>query len=205
MNNIGSTGIITVPLLASLLVFSAASTNIFENSNNLSKDAEKTVNDVVEEIATYIMIKDAMGKYYYNADGVSKVRKIVVLVKPLIPSVINISELTIEINNGNDVILLSYSGRAMQSNSAALFEHQIWDKTVDAFSLIVLIDKDKSLLDYGIMNEDLAFIAIRLPYQFAMGDDESITLSIIPVRGAITSIVLKTPFFHSSNVVSLES
>ncbi|HEC82151.1 MAG TPA: hypothetical protein ENI42_07015 [Thermoplasmatales archaeon] len=203
MNNIGSTGIITVPLLSSLLVFSAASTNIFENSDNLSKDVEKMVNDVVEEVATYIVIKDAIGKYYHNADGVPKVRKIVVLVKPLIPSVINISELTIEISNGNDVMLLSYSGKAMQSNSAALFEHQIWDKTVDAFSLIVLIDKDKSLLDHGIMNEDLALIAIRLPDKFAMGDDESITLSIIPVRGAITSVVLETLFFHSSNVVSL--
>ena len=198
----GSTGAIILPLLASFLVFGAASSSIFENSDDLSKDVEKMVNDVIEEVTTYITIKDVIGKYYDGKDDVSRVEKIVVLVKPLIPSVINISELTIEISNDDNVLLIHYSGKAVQSSSAALFEHQIWNETINTFSLIVLIDKDRSLLDHGIMNEDMALIAIRLPYEFAMRDDESITLSIIPAKGAVTSLVLETPFFHYSNIVS---
>ena len=202
MNNRGSVGIIAIPLLTSFLLISAtASSVIFEGSDDIAKDAEQTVNDVLDEITTYLKIDDVIGKYYTN-NGVRRVEKIVIFVKQFIRNTINMSELTIKICNSNDAILLGYSGLAVESNSVALFEHPIWDKTNNTFSLIVIIDNDRSLLDYNIMNEDTAFIAIRLPDRFAMGNDESITASIIPAKGIMRSIVLETPSFHSSNVLS---
>lgn len=201
MKNIGSIGITAIPLLSSFLLMGAASSVMFESSDDLSMDAEQIVNGVLDEITTYLKIEDTLGKYYNN-NGTRRVEKIVILVKPLIKSTINVSELTIKIRNNDDVILLSYSGYAVKSDSEGIFENWIWDETINVFSVIVVLDKDRSLLDYNVMNEDRAFIAVRLPDSFCMNDDETITTSIIPSKGIIRTIVLETPSFHSSDIIS---
>lgn len=204
MNNIGSMGISTVSVLTSLLLVGAGTSSfMFEGSDDLANDAEKIVNEAMKEITTYIKIDDILGKYYTN-NGVQKVERIVILVKQFIESTIDFSEVTIKLSNKEDVAILTYSGHADKSGSDPIFENQVWENTDNAFSLIVIIDKDKSLLDYGIMNEDTAFIAIRLPARFAMKDDKSITVSLIPSQGITRSIVLETPSFHTSNVISFE-
>lgn len=201
MNNWGSTGIVAIPILTSFLLIGAAASVMFKIPDEMSEDADQIVNDVIDEITTYLKIDDVIGKYY-NTNGVSRVEKIVILVKQFIQNTVNISEVTIKICNNNDVILLSYSGYAVERSSTPLFEHEVWDKTNDTFSLIVILDEDRSLLDYNIMNGDIAFIAVRLPDQFAMKDKESITMSIIPAKGIISTAVLETPPFHSSNILS---
>lgn len=202
MNNKGSAGIMAIPLLTSFLLIGAtASSVVFEGSDDIAMDAEQAMNDVLDEITTYLKIDDAIGKYY-TTNGVRRVEKIVILVKQFIQSTINMSEVTIKICNNDDVILLRYSGHAVEGRSGAVFKHQVWDKTNHNFSLIVLVDKDRSLLDYNIMNKDKTFIAINLPENFAMNGGESISVSIIPDKGITSSIVLETPSFHSSNVLS---
>lgn len=202
MNNIGSVGITAVPLFTSFLLIGAtASSVIFEGSDGIAIDAEQTLNDVLDEITTYLKIDNVIGKYY-NTNGARCVEKIVILVKQFIQNTINISELTIKICDNNDVLLLGYSGHAAKGSSKAIFENQIWETTHNAFSLIVILDNDRSLLDHNIMNEDITFIAIRLPDKFAMHDDESIMVSIIPAKGIMRSVVLETPSFHSSNIIS---
>jgi len=203
MNNKGNFGISTIPVLTSLLLVGAGTSSVmFGDTDNLAKDAEKIVNEVMEEITTYLKIDEALGKYYC-ANGICNVEKIVLCVKPLIRSTIDMSELTIKLCNNDDVMVLNYNGHAVENDpSETVFENTIWDETDNAFSLIVMIDKDKSLVDYGIMNEDTAFIAIRLPDTFTLNDDESITVSIIPSKGVTRSIVLETPSFHTSNIIS---
>lgn len=202
MNNKGSIGITTVPLLTSFLLIGAtASSVIFEGSDNVALNTKQRLNDVIDEITTYLKIDSVIGKYY-TTNGIRRVEKIVILVKQFIQSTINMKEVMIKICNNNDVILLGYNGYATEGNSRAVFEHQIWETIDNTFSLIVILDNDRSLLDYGIMNKDKTFIAIRLPDNFAMKDGESISLSIILAKGITSSIVLKTPSFHSSNIIS---
>ena len=201
MNNLGNMGASAIPMLASFMLIGAASSVVFEDSDEFAKNAEQTVNEVMEEITTYLKIGDSIGMYYTNDEG-RRVEKIVLLVKPLIQCNIDMSELTIKICNNNNVMLLDYSGSAVESNSGALFEHQVWGTTNNTFSLIVTLDKDRSLLDYSIMNEDITFIAVKLPGQFAMGNRESLTISIIPSKGITSSVFLETPSFHSSNIIS---
>ena len=201
MNNKGSTGIVSITILTSLLLTGAATSVMFDGTDDLSNDAKQIVNEVLDEITTYLKIDDVVGKYYIN-DGVRRVEKIVILVEQFIQSNIDISELNIKLSNNNDIILLKYSGHAYEIKTEAIFEHQIWDKTDHNFSLIVLNDKDKSLLDHGVMNKDKTFIAIKLPEDFAMNGGDSISLSLIPNKGTTRSIVLETPSFHSSNIIS---
>jgi len=201
MKNIGSIGTTALPLLSGILLMGAASSVVFESSDDLSLDAEQIVKGVLDEITTYLKIDDVIGKYYSN-NGTRRVEKIVLLVKPFIKSAINVSELTIKIQNNNDVVLWKYSGYAVKSDGEAVFENQIWEKTNNSFSLIVVIDEDRSLLDYNIMNEDTVFIAISLSEGLFMEGRDSMTVSIMPAKGIIRSIVLETPSFHTSNVIS---
>ncbi len=201
MNNIGSTGITAISLLTSFLVTGAASSVMFSSSDDLSENAKQMVNDVVNEITTYLRIEDAIGKYY-TTDGVRSVEKIVIFVKEFIQNNINMSELTIQISNNNDILLLKYSGHAVEADSDSIFENKVWDKTNNTFSLIVIIDQDRSLLDYNIMNKDTAFIVIKLPDRFFMKNRDSLTVSIIPSNGITSSILLETPSFHISNIIS---
>jgi archaellin len=203
MNNKGNMGISTISVLVSFLIAGATTSSVvLKNSDNISGDVGQIVNDALDKITTYIEIKDAIGKYDVT-NGIRSVEKIVLLVKPLVSTNINMSEVMIKISNDNDVLLLSYSGYAVERSSAeTIFENQVWDKTDNAFGLIVLIDKDNSLLTYGVMNDDTAFIAIKLPSGFAMTNDESLMISIIPARGTTTSVVLETPSFHTANIIS---
>ena len=202
MKKIGGIGITAVLLLVIFLLVSTASSTILLNgTDDLSLDAEQTVKDAIDEITRYLKIEDAIGKYY-TTNGVKRVEKIVILVKQFIQSTINMHEVKIKICNNNDVILLDYSGFAVKSNSKGTFENQVWDLTNNTFSLIVLFDKDKSLLDYDTMNKDTAFIAIKLSDQFTMRNSDSITVSVIPSNGMTSSIVLETPSVHLSNIIS---
>jgi len=201
MNNIGSTGITAISLLTSFLMAGAASSVMLGNSDDLSENAKQMVNDVVNEITTYLKIEDAIGKYY-TTDGVRSVEKIVIFVKEIIQNNINMSEVTIKISNNNDILLLKYSGHAVETDSESIFENKVWAKTNDTFSLIVIIDEDRSLLDYNIMNKDTAFIAIKLPDRFFMKNRDSLKVSIIPSNGITSSILLETPSVHISNIIS---
>ena len=112
--------------------------------------------------------------------------------------------MTIQIKNNNDVIMLGYSGYAIEGNSELIFDHQIWGKTNNAFSIIVIIDEDRSLLDYGILNDDTAFIIIHLPEEFVISKGETISIKITPPKGVYRSFNLVAPSFHASNIISFE-
>ena len=201
MNNWGSTGITTIMLLSGFLMAGVTSSVMFQNTDDLSSNVKQMVNDVVDEITTYLKIDDVIGKYYTD-NGNRRVERIVILVKQPIKNTINMSDLTIKLCNNEDVILLGYSGHAEEYNSKGVFENQVWETTNNAFSLIVVIDTDKSLIDYNIMNGDIAFIAIKLPDRFTIDGNEAVTVSIIPAKGIVSSVVLEAPSFHSSDIIS---
>lgn len=201
MNNWGTTGTMTMTLLSIFLMTGVSSSVIFQSIDDLSSDAEKIANEVIDEITTYLKIDDVIGKYYTN-NGVRRVERIVILVKQFIKNTVNMSDLTIKICSDKDVLLLGYSGHAEEYNSQTVFEHQIWEKTDNAFSLIAVIDTDKSLVNYSIMNGDLVFIAIKLPDGFTIGENKDVTVSLIPGKGIVSSVILEVPSFHSSDIIS---
>ena len=66
MNIQGGTGIITAILLVGFILIAATAVSvIMRNSDDMSEqDLEEMANNAIDEISTYIQIKDVMGKYY---------------------------------------------------------------------------------------------------------------------------------------------
>jgi archaellin len=198
MNNLGSTGITTIILLISSLLIGATVISVVTGGTGgdttpSEEDINQMVNDVLNEITTYIQIKDQMGKYYLE-NGVQKIKKIAILVKPLVSQGIDISQLTIKLYNGYDVRILNYSGNAQFIGTNSLFEHPIWnDISENSFGFIATLDSDRSLVDYNILNGDMAFIIIELSSDFSIVQGESVTMTLFPSSGITKTITLEAP------------
>lgn len=197
MNKRGSTTAIAamILLISFLLVSVIAASVITTGSENTISDEEmeEILNDVLDEITTYIQIKDKVGKYY-TTNGTTKIEKIAILIKPLISTNIDITQLNIKLCDGNTIKILSYNEKAAFIESKPLFEHPIWDEIdKDNFGFITLLDKDRSLIDHNILNEDMAYIIIKIPDDFSLTKKETITITLFPESGIQITMDLKTP------------
>ena len=201
MNMYGSTGITAITMLSGIILSGAASSVLLQNTDDLSSNATQMLNDVIDEITTYLKLDDIIGKYYIE-NGTRCVERLVILVKQPIKTTLNISTITIKISNKEDVLLLGYSGYAQKYDANGVFENSVWNMTYYSFSLIILNDNDNSIQEHHIMNGDTVFVVIRLPIQFQLGNDDTLTLSILPEKGIMRSIVLETPSIHLSDIIN---
>jgi len=204
MNKLGSIGIATGVLLISLILITATAASVINNQTSgiSEENIEQMLDDVLNEITTYIQIKDKIGKYY-TTNGETQIEKIAILIKPLISENIDISDLTIKLCNGEDIKILSYSGNSEFIGSQKLFNHQIWDKiTYDTFGFIVLSDRDDSLDSYSVLNKDMAYMIIKLSEDFAISKGESIIVTFLPLSGTTITLELKAPL-PMSKIVTL--
>lgn len=207
MNKEGATGIATAILLISFILIAATVASVLtDNSSDISEqDLEKMVDDIVDEISTYIQIKDVMGKFY-SIEGESRIQKIAVLIKPLFSVDMDVSELMIKLCNGEQIKMLYYNGQAEFIGTNSLFEHPIWNNMdCDSFSFVVVLDKDKSLVDYNTIDDstDMTYIIIKLSENFAMKKGNTMTITFLLGKGTTRTIEVKAPL-PMKQIVSLE-
>ena len=207
MNKEGATGIATAILLISFILIAATVVSVLtDNSSDISEqDLEKMVDDIVDEISTYIQIKDVMGKFY-SIEGESRIQKIAVLIKPLFSVDMDVSELMIKLCNGEQIKMLYYDGQAEFIGTNSLFEHPIWNNMdCDNFSFVVVLDKDKSLVDYNTIDDstDMTYIIIKLSENFAMKKGNIMTITFLLGKGTTRTIEVKAPL-PMKQIVSLE-
>jgi archaellin len=207
MNNQGGMGIFTAIILVSFLLIAATVTSVMtgENSENFTIiDIEKMVNDAAIETSTYIQIKDTMGKFE-SIDNKQRIQKIAILIKPLFSIDVDVSDLIIKLSNEKVIKLLQNGKQPQFINSNTLFEHTIWtNMNSNIFNFIVVLDKDKSLLNYNIINDntDTAYIILKLSDDFAMKKGDSMTITLFPSRGVTRTISLEAPM-PMNTIVSL--
>jgi len=211
MDTQGATGIATAILLLSFILIGATAASVImggTGKDSEGRDIEEliitSVDETIDEISTYIQIKDVMGKYY-TIDEKQKIQKIAVLIKPLISVDIDISELMIKLNNGKQIKMLYYSGQADFISSNSLFEHPICNTIrTDKFGFVITLDKDRSIVDYGIINDntDMAYIVIKLPENFTMEKGDNLEITLFPSKGITKTINIEAPL-PIKQVVSL--
>lgn len=197
MANHGATGIATAILLISFILIAATVASVVVGNSRKSSedDFEQTVNEIVDEISTYLQIKDVMGKYS-SVNGEQRIQRLVILIKPLVSVNLDVSELMVKLCNGEQVRILSYSGQAAFLQSNSLFKHPLWDSTDEnCFSLIVTLDGDRSMVDYHMIddNTDWAYIIITLSEDFALKQDDSMEITLFSSTGIPRTITVEAP------------
>jgi len=196
MNKLGSTGIVSIIILTGFILSSIAVASIITGETQetvTEEDAEEMVNQVLDEITTYIQIKDQVGKFY-STYGEKKIEKIALLIKPLIIQDIDITGLTIKLTNGYDIKILNYSGKAEFIGKSSLFEHDIWNELdYGSYGFVVTVDKDRSLVDYNVINGDMAYVIIKLDGGFSIPQRESLTVTLFPSSGIARTTTLDAP------------
>lgn len=197
MNNQGVTGIATAILLISFILIGATAASVImgDSGNNPEENYEEILEEALDEISTYIQIKDALGKYNSTTEE-QHIQKIAILIKPLFSIDIDASKLVIKLNNGKQIKMLYYNRQAEFISSNSLFEHPIWTTMTDTdFGFIVILDKDQSIIDYGTINDntDITYIIIKLPNDFTMKKGDTLELTLFPSTGVTKTINLKAP------------
>lgn len=197
MNNQGATGIATAILLISFILIGATAASVImgDSGNNPEENYEEILEEALDEISTYIQIKDALGKYNSTTEE-QHIQKIAILIKPLFSIDIDASKLVIKLNNGKQIKMLYYNRQAEFISSNSLFEHPIWTTMTDTdFGFIVILDKDQSIIDYGTINDntDITYIIIKLPNDFTMKKGDTLELTLFPSTGVTKTINLKAP------------
>ena len=211
MDNVGSTSIALILLLVGSAVFGATVVSVTSDGvnnepteNDLTQSLLKITDETSDKITTYIQTTQVLGKYYGEPHN-QKIEKIVIMIKSMISKNISLADLSIELNNGNSVIMLYYSGDAEFIGSNDVFEHPIWNNIDESsFGFIVTHDKDGSLVNYDKINDntDMAYLIIKLPEYMMMSKGDTMTVTINPSNGITRIIDLEAPLPMKS-IVSL--
>ncbi|MCK5111929.1 MAG: hypothetical protein KAQ84_00155 [Thermoplasmatales archaeon] len=205
MNNNGATGIVAAIMLGGIILIAGAAASVMMgNTNEGLEEYEQILNEALDEISNYIQIKDIVGKYY-SMEREKRIQKIAILVKPLFSIDVDTSEFIIKLTNGEQIKMLYNNGQTEYIHSNSLFEHPLWnDMRESEFSFIAILDKDRSLIDYNIINDntDMAYIIIKLPEEFTMKKGDTMTITLFPSTGVTRTTTVKAPLPLQS-IVSL--
>lgn len=197
MNNQAQLGLITVILLLGFLLIGAVSASVLltEKEELSEEDLNNLTNEVVDELCSYLEIKQIIGKYQM-IQGEQNINKIAILIQPLVTQDIDISSTTITLCDGEQLYLLFYNGQSSSIASNSLFEHSIWEKIPNgSFSVLSTIDDDSSIIQSHLLNKntDMAFILVKLPENMTMQYEDEIKMTIQPSPGVGRTVTLESP------------
>jgi archaellin len=197
MNNKGSSPIaLAILLISFILIGSTVSSVLSDGSEDISEeDIEDMVNTIVNEISTYLKIEDVYGEYSF-VEGKHQIDKMVIMVTPLFSVDLNISDLMIKLCNGEEIKILYFGQNGEFIRDHSVFKHPLWgDTSFSNYSILILQDKDRSIIDYNVINDntDSMYIIIKLPYGFMMKKDDIMTISFYISNGISRTINIKAP------------
>lgn len=206
MDNQAKLGVIAGIMLIGFVLIGAVSASVLiTNSETTTEvDLDTLTNEVLDEICSYLQIKQIVGKYQ-TIEEEQKITKIAILIKPFISQNIDLSHMTLEVCDGEQYYILYYNGNSDSIRHKSLFEHPLWDNIESgSFSLLSTLDDDSSITTSHLINKntDMAFITIRLPDEIAMKYDDCLTVTIRPTPGTGRTVTLEAPL-PIKNVVSL--
>jgi archaellin len=195
---VGTTLTIAILSLSSILIGATVTSVIDSESESITTDynLEKLASDAMDEISTYLQIRDQKGKYT-NINGEQRIDKIAILISPLVSQKIDLSRLTIQLCNDKIVKILRYNGNLELLDSSSLFEHSIWDKlNGNNFGFISINDYDRSLTTSSLLNDfaDNVYIVIRLPADMTMKNYDKLIVSLFPATGMTSTLILEASF-----------
>lgn len=206
MNDYAKLGVIAGIMLMVFILIGAVSASVLVTSSDTTTevDLDTMTNEVVDEICSYLQIKQIIGKYQTIQEE-QRIKKIAILIKPFVSQNIDVSHMTIDLCDGEHYSVLFYSGLSDSMRSSSLFEHPVWMSTESGtFSILSTIDDDDSIKTSHLINKntDMAFITLVLSDDIALRYDDYLTVTIRPSPGISRTVILEAPL-PIKNVVSL--
>ena len=198
MGKLFTTGLTSVILIVSLFLIGITVADVIsgDTTDSISdQQLEQMTEEAIDELSSYILIKDQIGKYI-DICGELKIEKIALWITPLVTQNIDVSQLTIQINDGNSVVLLKFGNNSENLGSNSIFDNIVWnDLNGSNFGFISIIDMDKSLVDYNTLNDcsDNAYVVFKLPDSISFKKHDKIVVTLFPSTGITRSIELKAP------------
>ena len=198
---------IVILMISSMLIGITVASVITDGTTGTTteQDYDQILDETIDEISTYLMIKDQKGKFC-EINGEQRIDKIALWISPLVSQEIDVSQLTIQLDNGKDVMFLTYTGNAEDMLTNSLFNHPIWNNMNGSnFGFISVVDLDESLVDFYLINDysDNAYVVFQLPNDMALLKYEKISVTLFPSTGITRTIILKAPMPISS-VITFE-
>jgi archaellin len=206
MTNTGNLGLAAgIILIVVILLAAVAGSEIIQTTQNVSsQDLTGITNDALDEITTYLQIKNVVGKYE-TIQGQTGIHRIALLIKPLVSIHLDINKITLMITKGDDLRILSFSGQVAPIKSFSLFNHPLWDSLNEStFGFLTTIDDDNSMTNSSLINKntDMGFILVTLPETDPLLYDQSLQITFVPAPGNECSVTLEAPL-PTTSVVSL--
>lgn len=197
MNNKGSNAIAPAILLISfILIGSTVSSMLLNSPKNIKEEnIQDMVDTVVREISIYLTIEDVYGEYSF-IDCKHQIEKIVIEITPLLPVELDISDIIIKLNNGEDIKNLYFNKNSDYVESYSIFKHPLWkDTSISEYSVLVLQDRDHSIIKHNTINDntDSMYIIFKLPYRMMMKKDDCMSISFSISNGISRTIEIKAP------------
>jgi len=205
MNNWGSNGITGMIILIAIMLITVTVAGVVTDettSTTTEEDYEQMLEDAVNEISRYILVKEILGKFS-NINGERQIEKIFLWITPLFEQYIDLSQLTIELNNRESVMMLTYSGISNPMESGDVFEQSIWDSLNGTnFGLISIIDLDDSIVNNAALDKagDHVGVVLKLPNGMTMSKYDEMVLKLVLPVGVVRTLYLKVPFSTKSIV-----
>jgi archaellin len=198
MGKLYTTVLTSVILIVSLFLIGITVADIISGdpTETISdQQLDQMIEETTDELSSYILIKDQIGKYY-ETDGELRIEKIALWITPLVSQEIDVSQLTIQIYDGENVLFLKYTNNSKNLGSFSLFQNILWENLNGTnFGFISIIDMDDSLVNYHTLNDcsDNAYIVFILPDSISFEKHDKIIVTLFPSTGITRSIELKAP------------
>ena len=192
-----STGITTLIILTTLLLIGITVTSVItEGTTDTTTEYnyEEITKEVIKEITSYLQIKDQKGKYT-NTNGEQKIEKIAIMISPLVSQNIDLTQLTIQLDNGQIIRVLKYY-QSSKLSQQSLFEHKLWNSINGTnYALLTICDIDNSITNYNLINEnsDNAYLIFKLPPDMMMSKYDKLLVTLFPSSGITKTTILKAP------------
>jgi archaellin len=198
MGKLYTTGLTSVILIVSLFLIGITVADIISGDPTgtvSDQQLDQMTEETIEELSSYLLIKDQIGKFNKLNDEI-QIEKIALWITPLVTQLIDVSQLTIQINDGENVLFLKYNNNSIDLGENSLFENNIWNKLNGTnFGFISIIDMDNSLVDYHTLNDcsDNAYVVFRLPNSISFKKHDTLLVTLFPSTGITRTIELRAP------------
>jgi len=184
-------------VLGAIIVSSATIYDDNETIEDLTdEDFQEMINTIYQDVSSYIHIDNVMGKYHQEPEA-RRVKQIALQIHPQFSTEITLSDLIIQISNGQQIVFLSANETGAQISDETLFNHPLWaNLNNNSFGYLIMFDEDDSIGQYQLINHhsDRVFIIFKLPSLMNLQKGDRLSINLYPSSGVTKKLDLRIPF-----------